>query len=69
LVPRVANWLPKFNGILFSSLGGQYKPIAFLSNLGHIEKAFTPSVKPLGLISSLAPIGMLDLGFHIRAHS
>jgi hypothetical protein len=35
--------------------------------LGHIEKLFsipdlTPNVKPLGLISTFAPIGMLDLG-------
>jgi hypothetical protein len=38
--------------------------------LGQIEKVFffvsisalIPSVKPLGLISTFAPIGMLDLG-------
>jgi hypothetical protein len=35
--------------------------------LGQIEKSFsilalTPNVKPLGLISTFAPIGMLDLG-------
>jgi hypothetical protein len=70
LDPRIANWPPKFDGILFFSLGGQYKAIkslAFISNLGQIEKflkkisALTPSVKPLGLISTFAPIGMLDL--------
>ncbi len=26
LVPRVANWLPKFNSILFSSLGANISP-------------------------------------------
>jgi hypothetical protein len=41
--------------------------LAFISNLGQIAKivfssALTPSVKPLGLISTSAPIGMLDLG-------
>jgi hypothetical protein len=48
---------------------GQYKAIMFrnYTNLGQIEKkksmsALTPSVKPLGLISTCAPIGMLDLG-------
>jgi hypothetical protein len=40
---------------------------AFISNFGRIEKFFsssalTPSVKPLGLISTFAPIGVLDLG-------
>jgi hypothetical protein len=58
----VANWLPKLDGILFQPWG-QYKAI----KLGQIEfffsiSALTPSVKPLGLISTLAPIGMLDLG-------
>jgi len=38
-----------------------------VSNFGQIEKIFsssdlTPNVKPLGLISTFAPIGMLDLG-------
>jgi len=37
------------------------------TNLGQFEKFFsmstlTPNVKPLGLISTFAPIGMLDLG-------
>jgi hypothetical protein len=41
----------------------QYKTI----KLGQIEfffstSALTPSVKPLGLISTFAPIGMLDWG-------
>jgi len=45
---------------------GQYKAIkVFISNFGQIEKIFsssalTPSVKPLGLISTFASIGMLD---------
>jgi hypothetical protein len=38
----------------------------FISKLGQIEKIFsssdlTPSVKPLGLISTFASIGMFDL--------
>jgi hypothetical protein len=38
-----------------------------MSNFGQIEKVFsssalTPSVKPVGLISTFAPIGMLHLG-------
>jgi hypothetical protein len=40
----------------------------FISNFGQIEKDFyfsistlTPSVKPLGRISTVAPKGMLDL--------
>jgi hypothetical protein len=56
----------------FSSLGGQYKAIKFSINLlgtwGRLKRVFfsssalTPSVKPLGLISTFALIGMLDLG-------
>jgi len=43
-----------------------HKVLAFISNLGQIENilsipALTPSVKPLGLISTFAPIRMLDL--------
>jgi hypothetical protein len=59
--------LPKCNGILFFQPWGRYKAIKF-SNLGQIEKIFyfflsalTPSVKPLGLISTFAPIGMVEL--------
>jgi hypothetical protein len=74
LAPRAANWPPKFQAILFfffSPPWGQYKALkssAFISTLGQIEKfllsisALNPSVKPLGLISTFAPIGMLDLG-------
>jgi hypothetical protein len=48
--------------------------LAFISKLGanlqpknaqswpQVFLALTPSVKPLGLISTFAPIGMLDLG-------
>jgi hypothetical protein len=68
LAPRVANWLPKFNGILFPALGPiqGHKFLAFISNLGQIEilfsiSALTPSVKRLGQISTFAPIRMLDL--------
>jgi len=60
----------------FSSLGANTSPSrcmhqkptqrAFISNFGQIEKIFscsvlTPSVKPLALISTFAPIGTLDL--------
>jgi hypothetical protein len=66
LAPRVANWLPKFDGIRFSALGAIHgHKVQRL--LGQIENIFsiptlTPSVRPLALISTLAPIGMLDLG-------
>ncbi len=41
---------------------------AFINNLGQVDKLFpssalTPSVRPLGLISTFATIGMLDLGW------
>jgi hypothetical protein len=69
LAPRVANWPPKFDGILFSALGPiqGHKVQHVLVTLGQIEKIFsssalTPSVKPLRLISTFAPIGMFDLG-------
>jgi hypothetical protein len=44
-----------------------HKSSAFISNFGQIENIFSgsalrPSVKPLGLISTFAPIGMLGLG-------
>jgi hypothetical protein len=61
--------LPNFDGILFFSLGANMRPkrSAFIIYLGHVQKVFAisasaPSVNPLGLISTLAPIGMLDLG-------
>jgi len=64
------NWLPKFDGILFSALGRPrqgHKVQHLLVTWGRLKRsfpfsAFTPSVKPLGLISTFAPIGMLDLG-------
>jgi hypothetical protein len=69
LASKVANWLPKFDGILFPALGSiqGYKVQHFISNLGLIENIFsvsalTPSVKHLRPISPFAPIGMLDLG-------
>jgi hypothetical protein len=53
----------------FSSLGANTRPLssAFISNFGQIEEilsslALTPSVKPLGLNLTFAPIEMLDLG-------
>jgi hypothetical protein len=78
LATRVANWLPKFDGILSFSLGANTRPssLVFISNLGRIEKiyffsisALTPSVKPFGLISTVAPIGMLDLSLNISLES
>jgi hypothetical protein len=52
---QVANWLHKFNGILFFQPWGpieSHKSSEFISNLGQNEKIFstsalTPSVKPL----------------------
>jgi hypothetical protein len=40
--PRVANWLPKFDAILFSALKPiqGHKSSAFISKLGQIEKFF-----------------------------
>jgi hypothetical protein len=54
---------------LFSALGANTRPYKvqhLLVTWGQIEKFFsisalTPSVKPLGPISTFAPIGMLDL--------
>jgi hypothetical protein len=64
-----SNWPPKFHDILFPALGPNTRPesSAFISNFGQIEKIFsskalTPKVKPLGLISTFAPIGMIHLG-------
>jgi hypothetical protein len=71
LVPtRVTNWLPKFDGILFSALGPiqGHKVQHLLVTWGRLKRSFlfsawTSSVKkPLGLISTFAPIGMLNLG-------
>jgi len=52
----------------FSSLVANTRPqsSAFISNLGQMESTFSISAltslaKPLGLISTFAPIGMLDL--------
>ncbi len=74
MAPRVANWPPKFDGILFQPIQGHHKVQHFISNLGQIEKffsisAWTPSVKPLGLILTFAPIGMLDLGWTLALNS
>jgi len=66
--PRVANWLPRFDGIVFSPLGPiqGHRVQHLLVTRGRLKmffsiSALTPSVKPLGLISTFAPIGMLDL--------
>jgi hypothetical protein len=56
--------------ISFFQPWGQYKTIKFSIYLywGKIEKFFsisaalTPSVRPVGLISTFGSIGMLDLG-------
>jgi hypothetical protein len=67
----IANWLPKFDGILFFQPWGpkqgykvQHLLVVAWGRLNFIFSisAFTPSVKPLGPISTFAPIGMLDLG-------
>jgi hypothetical protein len=61
--------LPNFTVSFSLSLGANTSPYssAFISNLGQIEKLFytsalTPSIKPFGLISTFAPIEMLNLG-------
>jgi hypothetical protein len=60
-------WPLEFDGILFSAFGPICHRVQHYEYLGQIEKlfsisAFTPNVKPLGLISTFAPIRMLDLG-------
>jgi hypothetical protein len=68
LVPRVAHWPSNFDGILFSALGPiqGHKVQHLLVTWGRLKRCFVvqPSrnVKPLGLISTFAPIGMFDLG-------
>jgi hypothetical protein len=66
--PWVANWPPKFDGVCFSTLGPiQGHKVQHLSLLGGDWKVFfsistlTPSVKPLGVVSTFPQIGMLDL--------
>jgi hypothetical protein len=67
--PRVANWPPKFDGILFLKPWGPTKAIKvqhLLGTWGRLKSGFfsisalTLSVKAWGLISTFAPIGMLD---------
>ncbi len=70
LAPRVAYWPSKFDGILFSRLGPiqAHKAQHLLILRGRLKSFFFPisaltlNVKPLGPISTFAPIGMLDLG-------
>jgi len=82
LAPRVANWPPKFaDGILFPDLGPiqGHKVQHLLVTLGRLNfyffssSALTPSVtlnpKPWGLISTFAPIGMLDFELNIGPDS
>ncbi len=68
--PRVANWLPKFDSTFsFSSAlgpiqGGRVQHL--LVTWGQIKNIFSilaliPNIKPLGLISTFALIGRLDL--------
>jgi hypothetical protein len=67
--PRVANWLPKFDGILFPALRPiqGHKVQHLLVTWGRLKIFFSISaliilsVKALGPISTFAPIGMLDL--------
>jgi len=69
LAPGVANWPPKFDGILFSALrsvkGHKVKHLLVL--WGRLKSFFfsfslDSYCKALRLISTFAPIGMLDLG-------
>jgi len=67
MASRVANWPPKFDGILFPHLGPMqaHKVQHLLVTWGRLKRFFlvqSPSVRPLGLISTFSPIGMLDLG-------
>jgi hypothetical protein len=64
------HWPPKFDGIFFLTLRliQGHKIGHLLITWGRLKSYFlpistlTPIVKPLGLISTFAPIGMLDLG-------
>jgi hypothetical protein len=47
--------------VSFSQPWGQYKAQHLLVTWGRLNFASTPSIKPLELISTFAPIGMLDL--------
>jgi len=60
--PRVANWPSNLISILFRPWGQSqgHKVINFLKKSFSFS-ALTPIVKPLGLISVIEPIGMLDL--------
>jgi hypothetical protein len=65
LAPRVANWPPKFNGILFPALGPiqGHEVQHLLVTWGRLKRFFLlPALTPNVLISTFAPIGMLDLG-------
>ncbi len=66
LAPRVANWALKFSA-LGPIHGHKVQQLLVIGTdsffiLFFSISAFTPSVNPLGLISTFAPIGMLDLG-------
>jgi hypothetical protein len=67
IVPRVANWLRKLDGIIFSALGPtqghkvQHLLVTWADWIFFFLLALTPSVKPLGPISTFTQIGMLDL--------
>ncbi len=69
LTPRVANWLLKFDGILFFFPGQgstySHKVQHLLVTWGRLNICFffyfQPSVESFRLISTFAPIGMLDL--------
>jgi hypothetical protein len=64
------HWPPKFDGIIFLTLGliQGHKAHHLLITWGKLKSYFlpiltlTPDVKPLGLISTFAPVRMLDLG-------
>jgi hypothetical protein len=58
--PRVANWPPNLKNILFLPWGQVRAIKRWIKKIVSFS-AVTPIVKPLGLISVIAPIGMLDL--------
>jgi hypothetical protein len=69
LAPRVADWPSIFDGIRFSASGPVqvHNVQHLLVTWGRLKSLFsisalTRGVKHLGLISTFAPIGMLDLG-------
>jgi hypothetical protein len=75
LALRVANWPPKFDGILFSALGPirghnvQHLLVTWGRLKSFFMSALTPSAKPLGLISNFCINRNAGFGLNIHPDS